>query len=557
MYKPYSIEPNKEVSSDALGAGFERRTLTPMDDPARQPGALRRLRDLTGELRRPRLHHEADAHLLGDDGHLDRDEQLRIMALLLPEQNRKLVVRFGVMLTLSVTIAVMGLAADSAAVVIGAMLIAPLMTPIMSFSAAVGLGLGKRATQAAFLVIAGALWSVLFAVMLARLLPTVTIGAEVLARTRPDVRDLIVAIAAGSAGAYATAREDISGALPGVAVAVALVPPLAATGVLIDADRLVLAEGSALLFLTNLLAIIVSALIVLLATGVIPTVRLAFQSSRIAMTTIGIVLATVAIAVPLTTRSLDAASSSKQESEIAVTIDEWLGETQLEVTDLAVDGTHVSVELTGLDEPPEAFDLAQRLEPLLGADAEVVVRWDQRAQGVARADTLPPPDPTDVARDVIDKWVAGLALEGVLLDVLDVEYDNGNVNVVVSGPAPPPPDPDLSGAVADAEGGTIVLRVRWIQSFDPGLTAEPAGARLERIARAWIGPRSSVRLVATQIAGTDVFIDLGAHGTPLGLDTLRRIGLEAVDGAERLEVRLLPLEVAEIAPDEFDTPQLD
>ncbi len=205
------------------------------------------------------------------------------MALLLPDQNRKSVVRFSLMLMLSVTIAVMGLAANSAAVVIGAMLIAPLMTPIMSFAAAVGLGLGKRAVQAAFLVVAGSAGSIAFAVLLARLLPTVEIGAEVLARTRPDVRDLIVAVAAGAAGAYATAREDMSGALPGVAVAVALVPPLAATGILLDADRMVLAQGSGLLFLTNLLAIIVSALVVLLATGVIPTIRLCFQSSRIAL----------------------------------------------------------------------------------------------------------------------------------------------------------------------------------------------------------------------------------------------------------------------------------
>ena len=479
------------------------------------------------------------------------------MALLLPEQNRKSVVRFMLMLTLSVTIAVMGLAADSAAVVIGAMLIAPLMTPIMSFSAAVGLGLGRRAIQAAFLVVAGSAWSVFFAVVLARILPTVTIGAEVLARTRPDVRDLIVAVAAGAAGAYATAREDMSGALPGVAVAVALVPPLAATGVLIEADRLVLAEGSALLYVTNLLAIIVSALIVLLATGVIPTIRLCFQSSRIAMTTVGIVLATVAIAIPLTTRSLDAAESSKQQSEIAATVEEWVGETQLDVTGLDVNGAQIVVELTGLDEPPGAFLLAQRLVPLLGDDAEAIVRWDQRAQGTARADTPPVADPADVARSVIDEWVAELAVNGVQLEVLDLVYDGGKVSVVVSGPEAPPRDPDLSGDVADAVGGSVDLNVRWIQSFDPGLTAEPADTRLQRLVQAWIGPRSSVRLIATQITGTDIYVDLGAQGTPLGLDTLRRIGLAAIDGADRLEVRLLPLERAEIAPDEFGTPLLD
>ncbi len=461
------------------------------------------------------------------------------------------------MLTLSVTIAVMGLAADSAAVVIGAMLIAPLMTPIMSFSAAVGLGLGKRATQAAFLVIAGALWAVVFAVVLARLLPTVTIGAEVLARTRPDVRDLIVAIAAGAAGAYATAREDMSGALPGVAVAVALVPPLAATGILIDADRRVLAEGSALLFLTNLLAIIVSALIVLLATGVIPTIRLCFQSSRIAMTTLGIVFATMAIAVPLTTRSLDAASSSRLQSDIADTVEDWLDARQLDVANIDVSDAKVTVELTGLEEPPDAYVLAQRLVPVLGDGAEAVVRWDQRAQGIARADTPPVADPADVARGVIDEWIESVATDGVQLEVLDLEYDKGNVDVVLSGPSAPPSDPNLSDEVADAVGSSVVLRVRWIQSFDPGLTAEPTDVRLERVVRAWIGPRSSVRLIATQIVGSDIFVDLGAEGTPLGLDALRRIGLDAIEGSTRLEVRLLPIEVVSIGVDDYQTPVLD
>ena len=528
-----------------------------MAEHDREPNALRRLRDFTGELRRPRAPLGIYGHLLRDDGRLDREEQMRIMARLLPAQNRTMVLRFGLMLTLSVTIAVMGLAADSAAVVIGAMLIAPMMTPIMTFAASVGLGLGKRAFQAAFLVVVGAVWSVVFAVFLARLLPTVTIGAEVLARTRPDVRDLVVAVAAGAAGAYATAREDMSGALPGVAVAVALVPPLAATGILIDADQRVLAEGSALLFLTNLLAIIVSALVVLVATGVIPTIRLCFQSRHIATTTISIALATIAIAVPLTTRSLDAATSSQRQSDVAATVSEWLGSLQLDVTDVEVQGATVVVELTGLDEPPGAHRLAQRLVPVLGDDAEAIVRWDQRAQGVARADTPPAADPAEVARTVIDTWVAGLAVDGVHLDVLDVEYDTHDVNVVVSGPEAPPPDPDLSSDVADAVGGTVELNVRWIQSFDPGLIGEPADQRLERVVQAWIGPRSSVRLIATQITGPDVLIDLGAQGTPLGLDTLRRIGLDTIEGAERLEVRLLPLELAEIGPDEFIPPNLD
>ena len=528
---------------------------TPADEPSH---ALRRLRDLTGDVRRPRRGVE-DRYvaLVHADGRLDADEQLRIMHLLLPPQNRGAVLRFGLMLTLSVTIAVMGLAADSAAVVIGAMLIAPLMTPIMTFSAAVGYGLGKRAVQAAFLVAAGSIWSVVYAIVLARLLPTVTIGTEILARTRPDVRDLIVAIAAGAAGAYATARQDVSAALPGVAVAVALVPPLASTGILIDADRLVLAEGSALLYLTNLLAIIVSALVVLLATGVIPTLRLCLQSPRLAMTAVGIVAATVVIAVPLTSRSLDAATSSRQEAEIASVVGDWLGDLRLDVDRIIVDQGRVEVEVTGLDEPPAVFELATALVPLLGDEAQAVVRWDQRAQGEAQAGVEPAAEPAEVARRVIDDWIAGLAADQIVLELVDLSYTNGEVSATVSGPNPPPRDPDLSDQVASAVGADVILRLRYLPAFDPGLGGEPPADRLARFVTAWIGDRASVRLIAVTVDGPNVLVDLGAEGTPLGLEVLQRLALDAVDGALGIEIRLLPLEVTEPGPDEFVAPPID
>jgi uncharacterized hydrophobic protein (TIGR00271 family) len=478
------------------------------------------------------------------------------MSALLPPQNRSTTMRFALMLTLSVTIAVMGLVADSTAVVIGAMLIAPLMNPIMTFSASVGLGLGRRAVQSAFLFGFGAIWAVLFSAVLARLLPSVEIGAEILSRTRPDVRDLIVAVAAGAAGAYATARSDMSGALPGVAVAVALVPPLAATGVLIQADELAFAEGAALLFLTNLLAIILSALVVLLATGVIPTVRLLFRSPRIAATAGGLMLATAMIAVPLTIRSLDAADSSKQYEDVAATVDQWLADRQLDVGEIDIDASTVTVELIGLDAPPAAFDLASRLVPVLGPDSEAIVRWDQRVQGEARADTPPVADPTEVATELIDRWLTGLAATGIRLDLLDLGYEPGEVHVEVSGPTAPPQTRTLPDELSEALGESVKLDVRWIQSFDPGLDGEDPTSRLERIVQAWIGPRSSVRLLDVSIDGSTVLVDLGADGQPLGLVALQQSVASAIDGVDRVEVRLLPLTLVEISPDESPVPDL-
>lgn len=527
------------------------------DERREEHGALRRLRDLTGEIVRPwRGPSEDDLALLGDDGHLDQGEQLKILSQLLPAQNRRSVARFTLMQVLSVTIAVMGLALDSAAVVIGAMLIAPLMTPIITFSAAVGLGLGRRAVQAAFLVVIGAVGSILFAWLLAELLPSVEIGDEVLSRTAPDVRDLIVAVAAGAAGAYATAREDVSGALPGVAVAVALVPPLAATGVLLQADRRVLAEGSALLFVTNLLAIIVSALIVLLATGVIPTIRLAFESPRIAFTTLAIVVSMVVIAVPLTSRSLAAADSSRQEAEVATAIDEWIGERQLERTDFDLSGSRVTVELTGLEEPDLAYYLAESLVPILGPDAEAIVRWDQRAQGSGRAGVEPPTDPETVVRGVVDRWTASLAERDIVLDVIDVTLTGDDVDVVVSGPSAPPPAPTLSDELAAAVGGDVTLSIRWIQSVNSTGADEPPEVRLDRLVDAWIGPRASVRRVGASIDGSIARVDLGADGRPLGIPELRRVVRTSIEGVDAVEVRLLPLTLVDASPDLFEVPNL-
>jgi hypothetical protein len=290
---------------------------------------------------------------------------------------------------------------------------------------------------------------------------------------------------------------------------------------------------------------------------VIPTIRLCLRSSRVAMTAAAIVVATVLIAIPLTTRSLDAATSSKQRGDIAAIVDDWLGGLPLDVVDISPDGATVTVELTGLSEPPPAYELATRLVPLVGPEAQAIVRWDQRAQGTARADSPPVAEPADVARSVIEDWLAGLDATGVRLELVDLTLTESRVDIVLSGPAAPPAAPELPDDIASAIGTSVDVQIRWLQSFDPGLDGESPGDRLERVVRAWIGGRASVRLVATSIEGTTVHVDLGADGSPLGLSALRRVGLGAVDGAERIDIRLLPLEAAPTSPDDTTPPPLD
>jgi len=463
---------------------------------------------------------------------------------LLPPQTRHVVVRFSIMLGLAVAVAVMGLTADSAAVVIGAMLIAPLMTPILTFAAAVGLGLPQRAVQAAFLIAAGSVASIGFAFLLASLLPDISLGAELLGRTRPDVRDLIVAVAAGAAGAYATAREDVSAALPGVAVAVALVPPLATTGVVLQQQEMELAEGSLLLFVVNLLAIFASALLVFFLTGVIPTIRLCLRSPRLSLIVVSVFVAMVAIGIPLTARSVSAARDAQSRNDISAEVDRWRAGTDLDVDELSVDGGVVTVALAGSDQPPDAFDLASALVEEVGPDVEVVVLWAQRAQGVARADSPPQLtlDPVDIATGPVLRWLDAASIDGLTFELLDLEVTEGlDVEVVVGGPEAPPPSATLADDIAAELGGGVTLTVRWVQQLAIAGMGETDQRRVGRLVDTWAGARTSVRVLEVHVRGGVAVVDLATEGMPLGLEVLDRLIRSEIGDAAGVDIRAIPL----------------
>ena len=484
------------------------------------------------------------ARLMAAQGRFSLSERRRILGILLPAQTRQVVIRFSIMLGLSVAVAVMGLTADSAAVVIGAMLIAPLMTPILTFAASVGLGLPQRAVQAGLLVIVGSVASIGFAFLVAGILPEVTLGSEILGRTSPDVRDLIVAIADGAAGAYATAREDISAALPGVAVAVALVPPLATTGVVLQLGEMDLAEGSLLLFVVNLLAIFASALLVFFATGVIPTIRLCLRSPRLSMIVVSVFVAMVAIGIPLTARSVGAARDAQSRNDIGAEVDRWKAGTDLEVDDLVVDGDVVTVAVVGSDPPPDPFSLARALVEEVGPDVEVVVRWAQRAQGVARADSPPSlaDDPIEVARGPVLQWLDTASIDGLSFELIELDVsENNDVEVVVGGPEAPPPSATLADDIAAELGGGVSLTVRWVQQLAIAGTGESDEQRIARLVDTWAGGRTSVRVLDVSVRGGVAVVDLATDDTPLGLAVLDRLIRREIGDAAGVDIRSVPL----------------
>lgn len=174
---------------------------------------------------------------------------------------------FALMLAMSACIATLGLSENSAAVVIGAMVVAPLGQPILALGAAVALGWKQEMARFVGLVLLGSAAVFGIAYLINILLPNSTPNEQVLARTAPDLRDLGIAVAAGIAGAYGYYRSEFSTVLSGVAIAVALVPPLCVAGMMLQDGRWLLAEGALLLFATNFAGIVVASLLVFFVGG--------------------------------------------------------------------------------------------------------------------------------------------------------------------------------------------------------------------------------------------------------------------------------------------------
>jgi uncharacterized hydrophobic protein (TIGR00271 family) len=180
---------------------------------------------------------------------------------------------FFFMLAASAVIATLGLLANSAAVIIGAMIIAPLMLPIISMSYGLVAGRGQLVGRSLLTVATGTILTIVVALVIAEAIGWRVAGSESLSRTKPMLLDLGVAMAAGAAAAFAFTRPGISSALAGIAIAVALVPPLCTVGIALALGQDVSAEaglaldgfgarGPFLLYLTNIIGIIFAASLV-------------------------------------------------------------------------------------------------------------------------------------------------------------------------------------------------------------------------------------------------------------------------------------------------------
>lgn len=222
---------------------------------------------------------------------------------------------YFILIALSAMIAALGLLVNSPAVVIGAMLVAPLMSPIVGAGLAMVLGDTRFLRLSLGAVIRGVGLAVLVGAMAGALRLDTPLTAEILARTQPTLLDLAIALFSGMAGAYALSHSDAAGALPGVAIAAALVPPLSTVGITLITGNYQESFGAALLFVTNFTAISSATALTFLLLGFRPTpAQKARRDAQVRSARIALLLVLI-VALLLTVFTTRLAQDAWQEAE--------------------------------------------------------------------------------------------------------------------------------------------------------------------------------------------------------------------------------------------------
>jgi uncharacterized hydrophobic protein (TIGR00271 family) len=174
---------------------------------------------------------------------------------------------FFVLVVTSCLIATFGLVSNSTAVIIGAMIVAPLMLPIRGLALASLEGDLELFKKALFALVGATLLALFLSWSIGTIARIPEFGSEVLARTEPNLVDLGIAVTAGFVSGFAKVRKGINDALAGTAIAVALMPPLCVIGLSLSQGLYQYGLGAFLLYLTNLLGICLACMIVFIIAG--------------------------------------------------------------------------------------------------------------------------------------------------------------------------------------------------------------------------------------------------------------------------------------------------
>jgi uncharacterized hydrophobic protein (TIGR00271 family) len=285
-----------------------------------------------------------------------------------PQTARRLT-NFFTLLLLATVIATYGVLSNSTATVIGAMIVAPLMGPIMAMTSAVVMGSLSRALRAFALTVAGILAVILLSYLLALIVPVFTISftsnGEITSRINPGLYALLTALGAGAAGAFIVSRAEIADAFGGVAIAISLVPPLCVVGISLRAGQMGAAKGSLLLFMTNFLAILFAGGVVLVIVGLgrsaVTKEQLHFRRRGLILFVICLLL----VAIPLSLTAYQNIIGIQENNTATVTVQNWLQGTSYQVDTVNVNDQAVSVTVDGTGQTKPIQQLANQLSKAL------------------------------------------------------------------------------------------------------------------------------------------------------------------------------------------------
>lgn len=290
------------------------------------------------------------------------------------DRRRPYLERFFVLLILATIIATAGIIGDSTATVIGAMIVAPLMTPIMATAAALIMGNMNRALNRLSLVLIGVITVIFLSWLFGVIHPgymSVSANAQIVARISPRLIDLVAALASGAAGAFCLSREDIADSLPGVAIAISLVPPLCVVGLCLSAGEIEAATGALLLFVTNFLAIILAGGAVLAILGLNAAAQIKVQGTARRKAFAVVIVAVVLVAIPLLITSRQATRDAYTEYQSQQAAEEWTGGTTFRVRQVRAAGDSVYIIAAGSGEPPPFEELVANIEESVGRSVMV------------------------------------------------------------------------------------------------------------------------------------------------------------------------------------------
>jgi uncharacterized hydrophobic protein (TIGR00271 family) len=408
---------------------------------------------------------------------------------------------FAFMTLMSAGIAVLGLLLSSPAVVIGAMLISPLMGPIIGLGFALATFDSGELRRSLRAIALGVGMAIAFCAIIVILSPLQTVTDEIAARTRPNLFDLLVALFSGLAGTYAMIRGR-HGTIVGVAIATALMPPIAVVGFGLATANWTVLAGSFLLFFTNLMTIAVAAAVLARIYGFAPD--LSPRQTRLQATLIIVVL--VALAAPLGLSLRQIAWEALASRQARDTVGAHFG-ADARISGMEIDYDAVPMEiaatvLTPRYKPAAEADLTKRLTVLLDRPVRLSIDQVRTENGDAEAVEIAAArgSSTDrTASRVAERLalVAGVERDRVLID-------RGAKRALVR--ASPLPGADMAAYQA-LEARVAASEQGWTINLVPPLTALPevpfdgeepteAGSRALGVA-AWASRRLGVPVRAT------------------------------------------------------------